>query len=192
MTRARESTTIFTDNLNEDSGLKAQAGEWDKKTSTLDYADSKPEDSIKSLISRLLEKESPAPQKDLPVPEKEEPVHKKEASVLEKEEPTVNNIPEIEKGLEEELPKFKKDDDQRFAERDKPQAKEEPSTGLPKLDTQYRYRWAEDVDKMKSEENQRQELQEKERDQEHQKQDESKDKQREKEKDTDRGLELSL
>jgi ATP-dependent exoDNAse (exonuclease V) alpha subunit len=192
MTRARESTSIFTDNLNGDGGLKTQAGEWGKKTSTLDYADSKPENSIKSLINRLLEKDSPVPQKDLPAPEKEEPAHKKEASVLEKEEPTVNNIPEVRTEQKPELPKFKKDDDQRFAERDKPQAKEEPSIDLPKLDTQYRYRWAEDVDKMKAEENQRQEPQEKEQDQEHQKQDEPKDKQREKEKDTDRGLELSL
>lgn len=69
MTRARESTSIFTDNLDEDGGLKAQAGEWDKKTSTLDYADAKPKDSIKSLINRILEKDAPGHKKDEPTRE---------------------------------------------------------------------------------------------------------------------------
>ncbi|RJQ14441.1 conjugative relaxase [Candidatus Parcubacteria bacterium] len=69
MTRARESTSIFTDNLNEDGGLKAQAGEWDKKTSTLDYADFKPKDSIKSLTNRILEKDASGHKKDEPIRE---------------------------------------------------------------------------------------------------------------------------
>jgi len=64
MTRARESTSIFTDNLEADGGLKVQAGEWDKKTSTLDYAELKPEDSINSLVNRLLKKELSGQEKE--------------------------------------------------------------------------------------------------------------------------------
>jgi hypothetical protein len=66
MTRARESTRIFTDNLGTDGGLKAQAGEWDKKTSTLDYAESEAKDSINRLVSRLLKKDAGGQEKEGP------------------------------------------------------------------------------------------------------------------------------
>ena len=164
ITRARENTVVFTDNFDKDGGLKAQGAEWDKKTSTLDYADSAPEESVSSLISRLLEKESPVPQKEVPIPEKDVLLQQKELPVPEKEKSSRNNFPEVENDFKAGLPKLKKYNDQWFEDRDKTQAE---------ADREY-------------------ELQQKERDQEPQKQDEMEEKQLEKEKSRDRGLELSL